>query len=322
MTYKKKYIYNPHTLAYERKRRSWRFYMLRVLVILPISFVVAMGYYVLYTEGMHFKTPHRVRLEREYQAARSNIEMIHKQVEVANQRLSALESRDNGMYRNIFGMEQIGSDVREAGFGGENRYAYLDFSENRDLLYAASLDFDKVFKKTYIQSRSFDDVERMAGQMDRLAQAIPTILPIPEDTKNFRFSSSFGYRTDPVYGGRRMHQGIDLVGAYNSPVYATGDGTVETINFEYNGYGRYVIINHGFGYKTRYAHLSDALVYEGQTIKRGERIGLLGNSGKSSGPHLHYEVIYMGRPINPYNYFNNNIATDQYHAVIQSGSRL
>jgi murein DD-endopeptidase MepM/ murein hydrolase activator NlpD len=118
-----------------------------------------------------------------------------------------------------------------------------------------------------------------------------------------------------------MHEGIDLTGAANSPVYATGDGKIEAIRYEYNGYGRYILVDHGFGYKTRYAHLNDALVYEGQLVKRGERIGLLGSTGKSTGAHVHYEVIYMGRPVNPYNYFNNNIASDDYHAVILGGSQ-
>ena len=155
--------------------------------------------------------------------------------------------------------------------------------------------------------------------MGEVAMCIPSILPLPEDTKNFRWSGGFGYRKDPVYGDIRMHEGIDFTGAPNSPVYATGDGRVEAIKYEYNGYGRYIILDHGFGYKTRYAHLNQALVYEGQVVKRGERIGLLGSTGKSTGYHLHYEVIYMGRPVNPYNYFNNNIATDDYYAVISGG---
>jgi murein DD-endopeptidase MepM/ murein hydrolase activator NlpD len=138
--------------------------------------------------------------------------------------------------------------------------------------------------------------------MGEVAMCIPSILPLPEDTKNFRWSGGFGYRKDPVYGDIRMHEGIDFTGAPNSPVYATGDGRVEAIKYEYNGYGRYIILDHGFGYKTRYAHLNQALVYEGQVVKRGERIGLLGSTGKSTGYHLHYEVIYMGRPVNPYNY--------------------
>jgi murein DD-endopeptidase MepM/ murein hydrolase activator NlpD len=320
MAPKRKYKYNPQTLAYELHKPTLRYYLVRALVLLPVSLVVAFLYYLIYTECFQLKTPRAARLEREYTEARSNLELLNKQIAQSERRLENLQVRDNNIYRNIFGMEQIPQEIRDAGFGGADRYSYLNYSDNSDLLKNTALEFDKIFKKTYIQSRSFDDVERIAGQMGEVAMCIPSILPLPEDTKNFRWSGGFGYRKDPVYGDIRMHEGVDLTGAPNSPVYATGDGRVEAIKYEYNGYGRYIILDHGFGYKTRYAHLNQALVYEGQVVKRGERIGLLGSTGKSTGYHLHYEVIYMGRPVNPYNYFNNNIATDDYYAVI-SGVR-
>ncbi len=320
MALNRKYKFNPDTLVYEMQKPSFKSVLLKGLLILPVSLILAAGYYLLYTEGFHFKTPRTARLEREYETARANVELLNKQIALADRRLATLQTRDNSIYRNIFGMEQIPQAVRDAGFGGVNRYAYLDYSVNKDFLQKTALEFDKVYKKTYVQSCSFDDVERIAGQAGEVAKSIPSLLPLPEDTPRFRFSGSYGYRKDPVDGVVRMHQGIDLAGALNSSVYATGDGKVETINYEYNGYGRYVVIDHGFGYKTRYAHLSSTTVYEGQTVKRGERIGLLGSTGKSTGPHVHYEVIYMGRPVNPYNYFNNNIASDDYHAVIM-GSR-
>ncbi|HQB23151.1 MAG TPA: M23 family metallopeptidase [Bacteroidales bacterium] len=319
MAGKKRYKYNPGTLSYELQKPSLRLSLLRVLIVLPISIVVAIGYYMLYTEGLKLKTPKTLRLEREYKEARSNLELIGKKLEQSEKKLEILQVRDNMIYRNMFGMEQIPPEVRDAGFGGSNRYPYLEYSENADLLMSTALQFDKIIKKAFIQSKSFDDVERVAGQAGEVAKCIPSILPLPEDTKNFRWSGAFGYRIDPIYGGIRMHEGIDLTGALNSPVYATGDGKIEAIRYEYNGYGRYIMIDHGFGYKTRYAHLNKAVVYEGQLVKRGECIGMLGSTGKSTGPHVHYEVIYMGRPVNPYNYFNNNIATDDYHAVILGG---
>ncbi|HHV03174.1 MAG: M23 family metallopeptidase [Bacteroidales bacterium] len=316
---RKKYKYNPETLSYELQRPTLRFYLLRILIILPVSLIVALGYYMLYTEGLKLKTPRTARLEREYNNAKSGLELLNKQIAQSEKRLENLQLRDNSIYRNIFGMEQIPPEVRNAGFGGSNRYPYLEYADNSKLLMTTALNFDKIMKKAYIQSRSFDDVERVAGQVGEVAKCIPSILPIPEDTRNFRWSGAFGYRKDPIYGDIRMHEGIDLTGAPNSPVYATGDGKIESIRYEYNGYGRYILVDHGFGYKTRYAHLNDALVYEGQLVKRGERIGLLGSTGKSTGPHVHYEVIYMGRPVNPYNYFNNNIASNDYHAVILGG---
>lgn len=319
MAGKRKYKYNPETLSYELQRTSLRYYLVRALVILPISLLVALGYYMVYTEGLKLKTPRTVRLEREFENTRSSLELLNKQMAQSEKRLENLQLRDNNIYRNIFGMEQIPTEVRDAGFGGSNRYPYLEYAQNSSLLMTTALNFDKIMKKAYIQSKSFDDVERVAGQVGEVAKCIPSILPIPEDTRNFRWSGGFGYRKDPVYGDIRMHEGIDLTGAPNSPVYATGDGLVEAIKYEYNGYGRYILVDHGFGYKTRYAHLNKTVVYEGQLVKRGEQIGLLGSSGKSTGHHVHYEVIYMGRAVNPYNYFNNNIATDDYHAVILGG---
>jgi murein DD-endopeptidase MepM/ murein hydrolase activator NlpD len=319
MAAKRKYKYNPKTLSFELQKPGWRLYLIRILVVLPVSIMVALGYYMLYTEAFKLKTPRTIRLEREYKVAKSNLELLTKQLERSEKKLEHLQVRDNNIYRNMFGMEQIPPEVRDAGFGGSNRYPHLEYSENADFLTSIALRFDKIIKKAFIQSKSFDDVERVAGQAGEVAKCIPSILPLPEDTKNFRWSGAFGYRIDPVYGGIRMHEGIDLTGAMNSPVYATGDGKIEAIKYEYNGYGRYILIDHGFGYKTRYAHLNKALVYEGQLVKRGECIGQLGSTGKSTGPHEHYEVIYMGRPVNPYNYFNNNIASDDYHAVILGG---
>ena len=319
MAGKRKYKYNPKTLSYELQKNSLRFYLIRVFVLLPISLVVALGYYLVYTEGFKLKTPRLVKLEREYENAQSGLELLNKQMTQAEKRLENLQLRDNNIYRNIFGMEQIPGEVRNAGFGGSNRYPHLEYVQNSKLLLTTALSYDRIMKKAYIQSKSFDDVERVAGQVGEVAKCIPSILPIPEDTRNFRWSGGFGYRKDPVYGDIRMHEGIDLTGAPNSPVYATGDGKVEAIRFEYNGYGRYLLIDHGFGYKTRYAHLNKTTGYEGQLVKRGEQIGLLGATGKSTGPHIHYEVIYMGRPVNPYNYFDNNIATDDDHAVILGG---
>ncbi|HPV88457.1 MAG TPA: hypothetical protein PKU85_04515, partial [Bacteroidales bacterium] len=198
MAGRKRYKYNPETLSYELQRHTLRYYLLRVLIVLPVSLIVAFGYYVIYTEGLKLKTPRTVQLEREYNNAKSSLELINKQIMQSEKRLENLQLRDNSIYRNIFGMEQIPSEVRNAGFGGSNRYPYMEYSENSKLLMTTALNFDKIMKKAYIQSRSFDDVERVAGQLGEVAKCIPSILPLPEDTKNFRWSGAFGYRKDPI----------------------------------------------------------------------------------------------------------------------------
>ena len=174
-----------------------------------------------------------------------------------------------------------------------------------------------LLKKTYVQSKSFDEVAQLSRRAGEMASCIPAIPPMNPDTKKYRFSSSFGYRKDPFTGRSKRHTGVDFAMKPGIPIYATGDGVVESVKFELFGYGNQVVINHGFGYKTRYAHLKSVGVGEGMKVKRGECIGLSGNSGRSSGPHLHYEVLYKDNYVNPANYFDLSITPEEYGTMVQ-----
>ena len=172
-------------------------------------------------------------------------------------------------------------------------------------------------KKAYVQSKSFDEVASLSRRAGEMASCIPAIPPMNPDPKKYRYTSAFGYRSDPFTGRSKRHTGVDFAMKPGNPIYATGDGVVESVKFELFGYGNQIVIDHGFGYKTRYAHMKTVGVSEGMKVKRGECIGLSGNSGRSSGPHLHYEVIYKGNHVNPYNYFDLTITPEEYATMVQ-----
>ena len=173
---------------------------------------------------------------------------------------------------------------------------------------------DVIYKKAFVQSRSYDEVSLLAKRADEMAQCVPAIPPVA--LENVRLSSLFGYRTDPVYGSRRMHQGVDLSGNRGEPIYSAGNGTVVEVRRNFFGYGREIVVDHGFGYKTRYAHLQEMFVKVGDEVKRGEQIATMGNTGKSVGVHLHYEVIYRERRVNPLNYYNQEVKGEEYMAMV------
>ena len=246
----------------------------------------------------------------------SRMEVMNRPMGIYDASLEGLGIRDDEIYRNIFGMNVIPDEVRNAGFGGVNRYEFLDVLPENSILRSTTVRLDVLTKKTYVQSRSYDEIEAMSKKAGDMASCIPAVPPIAPDKSKYRLSSPYGYRSDPITGVSKMHTGFDFACKPGNPVYATGDGTVESVSFEFFGYGNSVLIDHGFGYKTRYAHLKMVYVSEGMKLKRGECIGETGNSGRSTGPHLHYEVMYRGRYVNPYNYFDMTMPLDEYSSMV------
>jgi murein DD-endopeptidase MepM/ murein hydrolase activator NlpD len=194
-------------------------------------------------------------------------------------------------------------------------YAHVQAASSSQSHMDAVKRMDMIYKKAFVQSRSYDEVSLLAKRADEMAQCVPAIPPVA--LENVRLSSLFGYRTDPVYGGRRMHQGVDLSGDKGEPIYAPGDGTVVTVKRNYFGYGREIVVDHGFGYQTRYAHLNTMLVKVGDKVSRGDQIATMGNTGKSKGVHLHYEVIYRERRVNPLNYYNEEVKGKEYMEMVR-----
>ena len=315
----KKYIFDPKTLTYQTVKKPRNSKLARFALHFFITFCAAVLNVWIYTSVLGFELPKTVILKKKNAEWVTRVDVIRNHLDEYDAALTMLQVRDDDIYRSLFGMSPISSEVRNAGFGGIDRYDYIDEIGDGGLLKNTAVRLDVLTKKTYIQSCSFDEVSKVAKKAGEMASCVPKISPIIPDRKNFRLSSGFGVRTDPVYGGKARHNGLDFAIEVGNPVYSTADGVVEevTVNYSRRGFGCYVLVDHGFGYKTRYAHLSSVYVQQGMKVKRGDFLGKTGNTGKSSGPHLHYEVIYMGRPVNPVNYLDLNVTPEEYSTMVR-----
>ena len=316
MSGKKKYRLDPETLLYEIENVSTKSRFLKMAALVVASVALSCVYLWLFTSVLGLELPKTTMLRKSNAKWISKLELMNRQLDMYDETLRGLCIRDDEIYRNIFGMNEIPQEVRNAGFGGVNRYAYLDNISENSLLKMTTIRLDVLTKKTFVQSKSFDDVESLSRRAGDMASCIPAVLPIVPDRSKFRLSSSFGYRSDPISGKTRMHTGFDFALKPGNPVYATGDGVVASVTFDLFNYGNSIVIDHGFGYKTRYAHLKTVLVTEGMKIKRGECIAESGNTGKSTGPHLHYEVMYKGKYVNPVNYFDLDMPIEEYSSMV------
>lgn len=316
----KRYKLNPETLLYEIEKVSAKSRAVKIVMLVAASIALSSVYFWLATDVFGLELPKTVLLKKTNARWISRMELMNRQMDIYDASLEGLGIRDDEIYRNIFGMNVIPDEVRNAGFGGVNRYEFLDVLPENSILRSTTVRLDVLTKKTYVQSRSYDEIEAMSKKAGDMASCIPAVPPIAPDKSKYRLSSPYGYRSDPITGVSKMHTGFDFACKPGNPVYATGDGTVESVSFEFFGYGNSVLIDHGFGYKTRYAHLKMVYVSEGMKLKRGECIGETGNSGRSTGPHLHYEVMYRGRYVNPYNYFDMTMPLDEYSSMVSKVS--
>ncbi|MBO7257010.1 MAG: M23 family metallopeptidase [Bacteroidales bacterium] len=322
MSRKKEYIFNKKTLSYELAEQSSLFSSsLRKMLLYSVS-GVAFFLLILYvtTDILEITTPKTLLLEKNYKEWHSKLNLLGRRLNDIDQQLNEMERRDNNLYRSIFGMEQIPMDVRSAGIGGVDRYSYLESADFSGVLTRSVMKSDVLAKKAYLLSKSLDQISLYSKRAEEMAQCVPTIPPA--NFENVKFTSGYGRRLDPVSRKRvKQHNGIDLApksGKQGEPIYATGNGVVTKVSFQTGGFGQYIEIDHGFGYVTRYAHLRKTNVAKGQTVKRGQQIAEMGNTGRSTATHLHYEVLYMGKPVNPVNYYDKDIEPEDYAAIINS----
>lgn len=311
-----KYILNPDTLLYEEKEdpKYLKYIRLAVAVLAAAGFVLL--YFWLYTSVFHWDLPRTAVLKRRAAEWEARIEVLSNRLDLYDRTLTAIEQRDDQVYRSIYGLGEIPDAVKNSGLGGINRYAELDRLGTHSSLGQTVRRLDFLTKRAYIQGKALDEVGLLARNAGDMLACVPSVPPLLPDHNKVHLSSGFGYRTDPVYGGGERHGGQDLAAATGTPVYATGDGVVVQAEFKSNGYGNQIVIDHGYGYQTRYAHLSVISVVSGMHIKRGEQIGNVGSTGKSTGPHLHYEVVYRDNRVNPMNYMDFNMALDEYRSMI------
>ena len=231
-----------------------------------------------------------------------------------------MEKRDDNIYRVIFESEPIPASVRKAGYGGAERYSRLEGYNNSELIIGTTKKLDRISKELYVQSKSFDEVFKLAKNKSEMMTSIPAIIPVSKNKGNI--ASGFGFRFHPIYKVMRMHDGIDITARIGTPIYATGDGIITVNGPMTSGMGIVCTINHGYGYQTVYGHMSHLKVRPGMKIKRGEIIGLVGNTGISVGPHVHYEVLKNGKPVNPVNYFYNDLSPEEYQKVLDEASKV
>ena len=314
----RKYILNPETLLYEIKEVSLRSKLLKGLLLVAGSLALSVLYLWVFTSVIGMDLPKTALLKSEKARWDAKISLMNSRLDRYESNLDELRIRDEDIYRSIYGMNEIPMSVRTAGIGGVDRYSYLDGLEASNKLKNTLLRLDRITRMTYVQSKSFDEVAAVSRRAGDMVSCIPAVPPIIPDPSKYTLTSPFGYRSDPFTGNAKLHTGVDLAMKPGNPVFATGDGVVESVAFDFFGYGNCVDIDHGFGYKTRYAHLDRMTVIEGMKVKRGDKIGESGQSGRASGPHLHYEVFYKGERVNPMNYFDLSMSKQEYLAMVES----
>jgi len=313
----KKYRYNTKTLSYERIEPTLGSRLLNLTTFVITGGVFAVFFVVL--TYMFFDSPKEKMLKRENQQLALQYEVLDKKLDQVESVLQDIQYRDDNIYRVVFESEPIPYNVRKAGFGGVNRYKHLEGFDNSELVVRTSKKLDQITKQVYIQSKSFDEVFELATNKEKMLASIPSIQPVSnKDLK--KAAGGYGMRIHPILKIRKMHFGMDFTASTGTEVYATGDAVVVAVRTAKRGYGNHIVLDHGFGYETIYAHLSDFNVREGQTVKRGDVIGFVGNTGFSSGPHLHYEVVKNGEKLNPINYYFNDLSPEEYDNLIDISS--
>jgi len=318
MAKKVKYVFNHKTLSFEHARLTARHYILKILSYLSTSVVFTVVILILGT--YFFDSPKERMLKRELRQYELQFKLINERLDKLQVVLNDMADRDDNIYRVIFESEPIPTEARKAGFGGSDRYKGLEGYRNSDILITTAAKLDQLMARTYVQTKSFDEVYDMAINKNRLLAGIPAIQPVSNKDLR-RLSSYFGWRTDPFYKVRKFHEGVDFSAPTGTDIYATGDGVVIQSSRSKSGYGNQIVIDHGFGYKTMYAHLQSFKVKNGEKVKRGQVIGTVGNTGKSTSPHLHYEVWKSNKPVDPINYFFNDITPDQYEEILTLSQR-
>ncbi len=311
---KVRYYYNTQTLRYEKYETPWRLKLLRVVGFLSAALVFAV--LIIAIAYRYLDSPKEKALKREIAVLQLKYEELNYQLEQIKAVAEELQNRDANIYRVIFEAEPVDAAVRRAGVGGVQQYRELLQYDHGWLIAQTAAKAEQLRRQLYIQSRSYDELSELIRRREEVLSSIPAIQPI--SNKNLKhIASGFGMRIDPIYKIPKMHEGVDFTAPTGTPVYCTGDGTVKDVDFDRTGYGNHVIVNHLAGYQTLYAHLSRIAVRPGQRLKRGDLIGYVGSTGKSTAPHLHYEVWKGGRKLDPINFFFNDITPEQYEEILR-----
>lgn len=311
---KQKFKYNPKTLSYEKVSLTFKERLLKALIYIAPTIVLSIAFGLLL--AYRIESPKQRKLKEEL--ATINTELINwqRRLSVLEEVSVVLQKRDEELYRAALGAKSFPDELRLMGIGGSDRYAHLKNKTNSELLINTAKKLDLLESRMHAQNLSFNELVELSKEREKRLSSLPAIQPVRNSDLK-RLASGYGWRIDPVYGTRKMHWGLDFTAEVGTEIYATGDGVVEEIKTSNWGYGKEIIIDHGFGYKTLYAHLSEFKVNKGDEVKRGDLIALMGSTGKSTGSHLHYEVIKDGKKVNPINYFHSDLSPEQFEKIIE-----
>jgi len=309
---KQQYHFNEDTLTFSAHKKSFKERFRKTLGYIATSAFIAAGFVLLFFN--FFDSPKEKSLKRENAELRLQYDIVDKQINDISTILSNIQERDDNIYRAIFEAAPIPSTIRDAGFGGANRYEDLKKLEAAKLVIDTRTKLDIITKKLYVQSNSFDEIVELARNKEKMLMSTPSIMPIASnDLKHV--ASGWGWRIHPIDKVPKFHYGMDFSAAKGTEIHATGSGVVEKA-YNSSSYGNVVIIDHGYNYKSLYAHMSGFNVKKGQKVTRGQVIGFVGNTGRSRGAHLHYEVSYKGKKVNPKDYYFNDLTPEQYEEMI------
>lgn len=316
--FKKKYHINPETLAMERVEEGFQYWLRRSGWYLFGG--ICLGILFFYLFYMFFPSPKERQLKMEQRNLEAQLELLNHQVDQMQLVQSDLAQRDDNLYRVLFGAEPIPLGVRMGATQKITYYEQIAKMTNSQLAADLTLKIDQLEKELYVQAKSYEELLEMAKTQEVRMENIPAIQPVLNKDLT-RVASGYGWRIDPVYHTRRFHSGMDFTAPTGTEIYATGNGRVTFVGWR-QGYGNTVIVDHGFGYETLYAHLFKQLVREGQKVNRGDIIALVGNTGKSTGPHLHYEVHYHGQAVDPRNFYFYDLSPEEYDKMVQMSNNF
>jgi murein DD-endopeptidase MepM/ murein hydrolase activator NlpD len=311
---KVKYYYDSENLAYRKIKTKKRTKFGYAALFLIASALFGFLSFVILLNTTFFETPKDRLLSREIENFKIRYALLNKKMDQIDDVLASIADRDNNLYRVYFNTSPIPDEQRKAGFGGINRYKELEGYDNSALVINTSKRVDVISKELAIQSKSLDEILKLAKEKNKLLAAIPAIQPVRNENLR-QMASGFGYRTDPFTKARKFHEGMDFSARTGTPIFATGDGVVQRADNNVSGYGNHIVIRHGYGYETLYGHLSKYKCRAGQRVKRGDIIGYVGSTGRSEGPHLHYEVHKNGEVVNPLNFYYGNISAAEYVVI-------
>jgi len=315
-----KYYFDKESLSYRPINKGLFSALSGVVLFVLSSFIFGaiVLFFLLNTDALN--TPKELLQAREIENYKLQYELLNKKLEQIEEVMVNVADRDNNLYRVYFEASPIPEEQRKMGFGGVNRYRELEGYDNSELIINTTKRIEVLTKQVVIQSRSLEELESLAKSKEDLLGAMPSIQPIHKNDLK-RMASGFGYRTDPFTKKRRFHQGMDFTAPTGTPIYASGDGIVGRVDNRSPGYGKHIRIDHGFGYVSLYAHLSSYNVKRRQKVKRGDIIGYVGSTGRSVGPHLHYEIFKDGRRVNPLNYYSGNLTAEEFDIMLNLASQ-